>query len=312
MRRSFKEALHSGEFVVTGEIGPPKGTNVGTMLHHIDLLKDCVDGMNVTDHQSSVLRFPSIGGCMFVKERGGEPILQMTCRDRNQLALQAELLLAYVRGVRTVLCLTGDSIVVGDHKRAAGVFELDSVQLLRTVRQLESGTDMGGNALDGAVEFCVGATVTPEANPIEPQMIKFEKKVDAGAEFFQTQAIYDLESFSRFMEHARRFPVKVLAGIVLLVSARMARYITENVPGIVVPPHLIDELAAAPKGRALEKGIEIAGRMVATLKRERICDGVHIMAIGKEELVPDILSAAGLHPGAVVAPHRAVQEPLAG
>jgi methylenetetrahydrofolate reductase (NADPH) len=312
MRRSFKEALASGQFVVTSEIGPPKGTNVEAMLHHIDLLKDCVDGVNVTDHQSSVLRFPSIGGCMFVKERGGEPILQMTCRDRNQLALQAELLLAHVRGVRNVLCLTGDSIGVGDHKRAAGVFELDSVQLLHTVRQMEGGTDMGGNALDGAVEFCVGATVTPEAKPIEPQMFKFEKKVEGGAEFFQTQAIYDLESFGKFMEHARQFPVKVLAGIVLLVSARMARYMTENVPGIVVPQHLIDELAAAPKGKALEKGIEIAGRMIATLKRERICDGVHIMAIGKEELVPDILSAAGLHPDTMAVQSHAVQEPLVG
>jgi methylenetetrahydrofolate reductase (NADPH) len=311
MRRSFKEALDSGQFVVTSEIGPPKGTNIETMLHHIDILKDCVDGMNVTDHQSSVLRFPSIGGCMFAKERGGEPILQITCRDRNQLALQAELLLAHVRGVRNVLCLTGDSIVVGDHKRAAGVFELDSVQLLRTVRQLESGMDMGGNALDGAVEFCVGAIVTPEANPIEPQMIKFEKKVDAGAEFFQTQAIYDLESFSKFMEYARQFPVKVLAGIVLLVSARMARYVTENVPGIVVPPHLIDELASAPKGTALQKGIEIAGRMIATLKREAICDGVHIMAIGKEELVPDILSAAGLQNGGASAEGLAIGSPAA-
>lgn len=294
MAKSFREALKSGKFVVTSEIGPPKGTNIEKMCHHIDILKDSVDAINVTDHQSSVMRFPSIGGCLHIKEQGAEPILQMTCRDRNQMALQSELLLAYTRGVRNVLCLTGDSIVVGDHKQAVDVFELDSVQLLRTIRQLEAGKDLGGNDLDGAVEFCAGAIVTPEAQPIEPQLIKFEKKVEAGAEFFQTQAIYDLDNFSKFMEYARGFPVKVLAGLVLLTSARMAKYMTENVPGIFVPQELIDELASAPKGEALNKGIEIAGRMIATLKKDSICDGVHIMAIGKEERVPDILAAAGL------------------
>ena len=290
----FKEALNSGKFVITSEIGPPKGTNIEKMHHHIDLLKDKVDGMNVTDHQSSVMRFPSIGGCLAVKEQGGEPILQMTCRDRNRLALQADLLLAYTRGIGNVLCLTGDAVPVGDHKEAKGVFDLDSLQLLMTIRQMESGKDLGGNDLDGVVEFCAGAIVTPEANPIGPQLIKFEKKIEAGAEFFQTQAIYDLDNFASFMQHARQFPVKILAGIVLLTSARMAKFMTENVPGIFVPQNLIDELAAAPKGEALSKGIEIAGRMVAALKKDSICDGVHIMAIGKEEVVPDIIAAAGL------------------
>lgn len=294
MAKSFKEALNSGKFVVTSEIGPPKGTNIEKMCHHIDILKDKLDGLNVTDHQSSVMRFPSIGGCLHVKEQGGEPILQMTCRDRNQMSLQSELLFAYTRGVRNVLCLTGDSIVVGDHKQAAGVFELDSVQLLRTIRNLEEGKDLGGNDLDGAIEMCAGAIVTPEAQPIEPQLIKFEKKVEAGAEFIQTQAIYDLDNFRRFMEYARKFPVKILAGLVLLTSARMAKYMTDNVPGIFVPQKLIDELAEAPKGEALNKGIEIAGRMIAELKKDEICDGVHIMAIGKEERVPDILNAAGI------------------
>lgn len=297
MVSKFKQALDSGKFVVTSEIGPPKGTNIEKMLHHINLIKDKVDALNVTDHQSSVMRFPSIGGCLAIKEQGGEPILQMTCRDRNRLALQAELLLAYTRGIRNVLCLTGDAILVGDHKEAKGVFELDSLQLLRTIRLMESGKDLGGNDLDGAVEFCAGAIVTPEQRPIEPQLIKFEKKVEAGAEFFQTQAIYDLDNFSRFMRRVRQFPVKILAGIVLLSSARMARFMTENVPGIFVPQNLIDEMAAAPKGEALHKGIEIAGRMIATLKKESICDGVHIMAIGREEVVPDILAVAGLLPG---------------
>jgi len=294
MAPSFREVLKSDKFVITSEIGPPKGTNIEKMLHHIDLLKDKVDALNVTDHQSSVMRFPSIGGCLAIKEQGGEPILQVTCRDRNRLALQAELLFAYTRGIRNVLCLTGDSVVVGDHKAAKGVFDLDSTQLLMTIRQMESGKDLGGNELDGAVEFCAGAIVTPEANPIEPQLIKFEKKIEAGAEFFQTQAIYDLDKFAKFMEYARQFPVKILAGIILLVSARMAKYMNENVPGVFVPQNLIDELAAAPKGEAINKGIEIAGRMIATLEKESICHGVHVMAIGREEVVPDILKAAGL------------------
>lgn len=295
MAKSFREVLKSGKFVVTSEVAPPKGTNLEELLHHIDLLKDKVDALNATDNQSSVMRFPSVGTTILIKERGGEPILQMTCRDRNRLALQADILFAYTRGIRNVLCLTGDSIPVGDHKEAKGVFDLDSVQLLNMIRIMKSGKDLGGNDLDGVVEFCAGAIVTPEARPIEPQLIKFEKKIAAGAEFFQTQAVYDLDNLRRFMEFARRYDnVKILAGIVLLASAGMARYMDKNVPGIFVPQDLIDELASAEKGKALETGIQIAGRLIRTIKEESICDGVHIMAIGREGVVPDILAAAGL------------------
>jgi 5,10-methylenetetrahydrofolate reductase len=294
MSTAFKQVLENGKFIVTSEIGPPKGVNLDPMKHHIELLRDKVDALNVTDNQSSVMRFPSLGGTLNVKELGAEPILQMTCRDRNRMALQADLLFAYSRGVRNVLCLTGDAVPVGDHKQAKAVFDLESVQLLHTVRHLETGKDLGGNDLDGPIKFCAGAIVTPEADPLEPQLLKFEKKVEAGAEFFQTQAIYDLNNFKTFMEYARQFDVKMLAGIVLLVSARMARYMNANVPGIFVPQELIDELEAAPKGEALKAGIRIAGRMVQALREENICDGVHIMAIGKEEVVPDILAAAGM------------------
>jgi len=220
--------------------------------------------------------------------------LQMTCRDRNRMALEADLLFASSRGIHNVLCLTGDSVVLGDHKEAKSVFDLDSSQLLMTIRLMEKGTDLGGNKLDGAVSFCAGAIVTPEANPIEPQLIKFEKKIEAGAEFIQTQAVYDLDNFKNFMAYARQFAVKILAGIILLTSAPMARFMNKNVSGVNVPHNLIDEMASAPKGRALEKGIEIAGRMIRRIHKEKMCDGVHIMAIGKEEVVPDILSAAGL------------------
>ena len=294
MPTKFKQALESGKFVVTSEVAPPKGTNLEKFLHHIDLLKDKVDAMNVTDHQSSVMRYPSLGGCLKVKERGGEVILQMTCRDRNRLALQADLLFASHMGIQNVLCLTGDSIILGDHKDAKSVFDLDSSQLLETVRILESGKDLGGNELDGAVSFCAGAIVTPEADPLEPQLIKFEKKIEAGAEFIQTQAVYDLDKFKEFMDYARQFSVKILAGIILLTSAPMARFMNKNIAGVFVPQDLIEEMASAPKGQAITKGIEIAGRMIKRIHEEKMCDGVHIMAIGKEELVPDIMQTAGI------------------
>ena len=294
MTSQFKKALKSDKFIVTSEVAPPKGTNMEKIKHHIELLKDKVDAMNITDHQSSVMRFPSLGGALLVKEMGGEPILQMTCRDRNRLALQADLLFASSRGIKNVLCLTGDSVVLGDHKEAKGVFDLDSSQLLAAIRRLEKGKDLGGNDLDGTVSFCAGAIVTPEADPIEPQLIKFEKKIEAGAEFIQTQAVYDLDNLKRFMDYAGQFPVKILAGIILLTSAPMARFMNKNVAGVTVPQDLIDEMDAAPKGRKLEKGVEIAGRMIKRIKEEKMCGGVHIMAIGKEELVPDIMSAAGL------------------
>ncbi len=294
MPTSFKEALNSGKFVVTGEVAPPKGTNLDKFKHHVELLRDKVDAMNVTDHQSSVMRFPSLGGCLLVKELGGEVILQMTCRDRNRLALQADLMFASYQGIENVLCLTGDSVMLGDHKQAKSVFDLDSSQLLQTVRTLERGKDLGGNELDGAVSFCAGAIVTPEADPIEPQLIKFEKKIEAGAEFIQTQAVYDLDRFKQFMDYARQFKVKILAGIILLTSAPMARFMNKNIAGVFVPQDLIDEMASAPKGQVLAKGIEIAGRMIKRIHEENMCDGVHIMAIGKEDKVPDIMAAAGL------------------
>jgi len=290
----FEEKLLSNKFVVTTEIGPPKGADVSEMIQHIDLLKNKVDAINVTDHQSSVMRFPSLGGCLLVKERGGEPVLQVTCRDRNRVALQADLLLAYSRGIVNVLCLTGDSIDVGDHKESKPVFDLDSVQLLKMIRTMEAGSDMAGVELKGVPKFCIGASVHPEADFIEPQLVKFEKKVAAGAQFFQTQGIFDLASLRRFMQYAYQFNVKILAGIIVLASARMARFMNDNVPGIIVSQTVIDELAEVEKGKGLQKGIEIAVRLIKTIKEESLCHGVHIMAVGNESVVPDILESADL------------------
>lgn len=297
MKQPFREILNSKDFIVTAEIGPPKSTEPTEMKEHIELLKDKVDALNVTDNQSSVMRYPSLGACIIIKELGGEPVLQMTCRDRNRMALQSDLLFAYSRGIRNVLALTGDAVNAGDHKEAKAVFDLDSAQLIRMIRAMEQGKDLGGNEIEGKLDFCVGAIVTPEADPLEPQLMKFKKKLAAGVEFIQTQAIYDLDKFRRFMDLIKGYKgqTKILAGIVLLTSAAMARYMNENVPGVSVPQRLIDEFKDVPKEGRLKKGIEIAARLIKEIRRDRLCDGVHIMAIGKEGVVPRILQEAGIN-----------------
>lgn len=299
MAGSFKEILKKDKFITTAEIGPVKGTNAQKMIENIQLLKDRIDALNVTDNQSAVMRYPSIGGCLLIKEHGGEPIFQITCRDRNRLSIQADLLFAFSRGVENVLCLTGDSLKMGDHPEAKPVYDIDSVQLIQLVHNLNSGKDLSGNNLDGGVDFCIGVSATPSSDPIEPQLIKFEKKLKAGIDFVQTQAVYDLDELKRFAEHSRNIDgsIKILAGIVLLVSAGMSKWMNENIPGIFVPQNLIDEMAGVPEERSLEKGIEIAGNLIKRIKDEKICDGVHIMAIGREEKVPEILEAAEISEG---------------
>ena len=253
-----------------------------------------MDAVNVTDNQSAVMRICSMAVSKTAMEHGLEPIFQMTCRDRNRIGLQSDLLGASILGIKNVLCMTGDHVSAGDHKGAKPVYDVESVQLLKIVDGLNNGKDMSGNELKGSTDFFQGAVVTPEANPIEPQLIKFEKKIRAGAKFFQTQAIYDIEKFKDFMKHARKFPVKILAGFVVLKSAGMANFLNNNVPGIRVPQSLIDELKAAGKEKALDTGMNITARHIKQLREEKICDGVHIMAIGMEDKVPEIMERAGL------------------
>jgi methylenetetrahydrofolate reductase (NADPH) len=291
---TFQEALSAGQFVVTAEIGPPKGTDITEMTENIHLLKGKIHAANVTDNQSAVMRICSLAVCRIALDNGLEPILQMTCRDRNRIGLQSDLLGAHVLGTRNVLCMTGDYVSAGDHKDAKPVYDVESVQLLRIVDGLNRGKDMSGNDLKGPTDFFRGAVVTPETDFIEPQLMKFEKKINAGAKFFQTQAIYDIEKFKEFMSFVRKFPVKLLAGIVVLKSAGMANFMNKNVPGIRVPQELIDEIKAAGKEKALETGLDIAARHIRQLKEEGICDGVHIMAIGIEHKVPVIMERAGL------------------
>jgi len=289
----LSEALASGQFVVTGEIGPPKGVNIEKCLEDAEHLRGKVVAINVTDIQSAVMRVGSLATCRLLLDRGLEPILQMVCRDRNRLALQSDLLSAHVLGIENVLCLTGDHNVLGDHPDSKPVFDLEAVGLLQACTGLMEGHDMAGNELDGAPKLFPGAVVTPGAEPLEPQIIRMEKKIKAGARFFQTQAVYDVEQFARFMDQVRGFGVPVLAGIVLLKSVGMARFMNANVSGVNVPERLINRLKKdKQKTKRGETAVEIAVELINELKG--LCQGVHIMPLGWDHLVPEIIERAGL------------------
>jgi methylenetetrahydrofolate reductase (NADPH) len=292
-KMSLKSCLEAGKFAITCEVGPLKGTDTTEIEEVAGLLTGRVDAANVTDQQSSVMRLGSMATCHLIKEKGLDPIFQMTCRDRNRLALQSDLLSAHVLGIENVLALTGDLPSLGDQPQAKPVYDLDSVQLLWTIQRLNEGFDINGNELQGKTNFFAGAVVTPEADTEakrELQFYKMEKKIANGARFFQTQAIYDIETFSRFMKRVEGFKIPVLAGIIPLKSAAMARFMNKNVAGVFVPDELIDKMAKAEDKTAA--GIEIAADLMKSLKG--VCQGVHLMAIGWEKKVPAILDAAGL------------------
>jgi len=288
---TFKEKLEAGKFLVTSEIGPPKGIETVKILEDAELIRGRVDGINVTDLQSSVMRLGSLAVCSMLEAKGFEPIFQMTCRDRNRLALQSDLLSAAALRIENVLILTGDHTTLGDHPEAKPVFDLDSVQLLQAAKKLQEGFDMKGNKLDGAApKFCLGAVVNPGADPIEPQIMKMEKKIEAGAQFFQTQAIYDIKLFENFLNKTRHLKVPILGGIVLLKSAGMAKYMNKNVAGVFVPDDLIKEMEEIKDKVA--KSVEIAARLIKELKP--MCQGIHIMPIGWDRVVPKVIDASGL------------------
>jgi methylenetetrahydrofolate reductase (NADPH) len=295
----LQAALQAGRFVVTGEIGPPKGTNVEPVLHEAEHnLKGRVVAVNVTDIQTAVMRTGSLAVSKLLLDRGIEPVYQMVTRDRNRLALQSDLLSAAVFGIHNVLALTGDHVAMGDHPEARPVYDLDSVGLLQAIAGLESGTDMGRdnkgnpNVLDGVPKFFKGCCVTPCADELEPQIIKLEKKVAAGAQFVQTQAVYDPAAFERFMRQVEGLKVPILVGIVVLKSAPMAKYMNSSVPGVVVPEPLIKRLADAPKDGRKKVAAEIAAELVRAM--QPMCQGAHLMTLGWDDLVPEILQQAGL------------------
>lgn len=289
---NLSESLADGKFTVTGEIGPPKGVDTDEMFHEAEYYKGVVAAVNVTDIQSSVMRLGSMAVCHQLLDMGIEPVFQMTCRDRNRLAMQSDLLSAYVLGIRNVLAITGDHVALGDHPQAMPVFELDSVQLLKVIAGLEAGKDMAGNDLAGAPEFFKGAVVTPCADPVEPQIIKLEKKVAAGAQFIQTQAVYEPGRFEEFMKKVEHIDVPILVGIVLLKSAGMAKYMNANVAGVVVPDEMIEEMASVAKEDRQKKSVEIAARLIREMRP--MCQGAHIMPLGWDSLVPQVLKEAEL------------------
>lgn len=289
----LQESLQQGKFTITGEIGPPKGVDLETCLKDASYLKDRVVAVNVTDNQSSVMRIGSLGVCARLVQEGYEPIFQITCRDRNRLALQSDILSSYILGIRNILALTGDHTALGDHPQSKPVFDLDSVSLLMAIDSLMNDEDLAGEELKGTPEeIFPGATVTPGADPIEPQLIKMEKKIEAGARFFQTQAVYDPKVFEKFMNEASKFNVPVLAGIVIVKSAGMARFMNANVPGVLVPDSIIKTLAKTSKKKRAKKSIELMAEIINEIKP--MCQGIHIMAMGWEKYVPDLLDACDM------------------
>ncbi|HPT38634.1 MAG TPA: methylenetetrahydrofolate reductase [Candidatus Omnitrophota bacterium] len=288
---TFQEKLQAGKFIITSEVGPDKGIHVDRLLAAAQLVRNKADAINVTDLQSSVMRLGSLTVSFLLKQNGFEPIYQLTCRDRNRLALQSDLLSAAALGIQNILIATGDHPSLGDHPQAKPVFDLDSVQLIQAARKLETGFDMQNNALEGtAPKFCVGAVVNPGCDPLEPQIMKMDKKIAAGAEFFQTQAVFDAKTFENFISKIKHVQVPIIAGIVLLKSANMARYMNKHVAGIMVPENLIQQMQES-KDKEISS-IEIASRLIKQLKP--MCRGIHIMSIGWDKIVPRVLEASGL------------------
>ena len=288
------ELFDNGEFVVTAEVGPPKGIHIDHVVEEAKEYLSGITAVNVTDNQSSVMRMGSLPACVALKNAGLTPILQLTCRDRNRIALQSELLGAAMLGIDNILCLTGDHTKMGDHPGAKPVFDLDSVSLLHTVCQLEKGVDLGGTALVGEPpKFAKGAVVSPCSDSVDAQLAKMERKVMAGAEYFQTQAVFDSEKFIKFMEQAKQFGKPVQLGIIIPKSAAMARFMNNNVAGVHVPQWMIDALAAdKERAKAGITGVEIAAKIIKECKP--YCQGLHIMALGWESKVPALLEQAGL------------------
>jgi methylenetetrahydrofolate reductase (NADPH) len=290
----FEAAARTGEFLITAEVMPPKGSNPAHMIEMAQLLKDRVHAVNITDGSRAVLRMSSLVSSVLLLQQGIEPICQVACRDRNCIALQADLMGAQALGIRNVLALTGDPVKAGDHPTARAVFELESVRLLQLINKLNQGTDINGNALtDEATTLFAGAAIDPQCGSWSGLQRRFERKLEAGAQFFQSQLISDFDRLEKFMDQmAAGCNKPVLAGIFLLKSAKNAQFINRNVPGVQIPQDIIDRLAQATD--PLYEGMVIAAEQVKLANQ--LCQGVHMMAVKREDLIPKILDLAGLAP----------------
>jgi 5,10-methylenetetrahydrofolate reductase len=292
---SLQSKIESGQFAVTCEFGPVKGVDIHDVKENIEVLKGKVDAANVTDQQSSKMRMSGLVTAALCVQGGLEPIFQMTCRDRNRIALQSDLLGAWAMGIKNVLALTGDLPALGDHPQAKGVFDLDSVTLLMAIKRLNEGFDLAGNELKGKPAFFQGAVVKVVSNTDaaeELQIAKLKKKVAAGAKFIQTQAVYEPKTFEKFIKRVEKFKVPIMVGIIPLKTAGFAKFMNANIAGIYVPDDLIQKMAAAAKEDREKTGIQIAADLIKAMKP--MCQGVHIMAMEWEKKVPEIMAAAGL------------------
>lgn len=289
---SFSSKLLSGKFIITAEISPPKGCDTKAMLKDAGMIKELVDAINVTDNQRGVMRMSPLAACSLLNQKGYETIMHLTCRDRNRLALQSELLGAFALGIRNILVMSGDYPTKGDHAGAKPVYDLDSVQLLGLIQKLNQGFDFSGNRLKGRTELCTGAVTNLVLN--EPALIKLEKKIKMGVRFIQTQAVFDSNSFSEFMDKIesklKGERIKIIAGIIPLKSEKNARFLNLNIAGIKIPEGIIDRMRSAKNPEAL--GMEIAANLIDELRG--MCDGVHIMPIGNHENTRKMLEIAGM------------------
>ncbi len=295
---NLRKVLEAGHFAVTAEVGPPRFADFAPLRQKAELLRRYVDAVNITDNQSAVARLSSQACCGELARMGIDAVFQVTCRDRNRIAIQSDILGAVAQGVRNILCLSGDHQRFGSDPQAKSVFDLDSVQLVRLAADMTRGLFPGGRKMEVSLEAYVGAVVNPFADPVDLQVIKLKKKARAGARFVQTQCVFDLERFSRFMERVREAgldrEVGILAGVSLLRSAGAARFMQERVPGVTVPEEVVRRLELAPDPE--EEGVKICVETIDRMRNVKGVAGVHIMAIALEERVPEIVRRAGLFP----------------
>ena len=300
---NLEKVLESGKFAVTAEAGPPKGTSAEVIQRKGELLRHCCDAINITDNQTAIVRMSSLAGCTLLKQQGVEPIMQIVVRDRNRLAIQSDVLGAIALGIGNFLCLSGDHQKFGTHPTARGVFDIDSIQLIQTLKQMRDEKKfLSGDDISGEVPIFIGAAANPFADPFEYRVARLAKKIKAGADFIQTQAIYDLAKFAKWMEMVRDRgldkQVHILAGVIPVKSAGMARYMKNNVPGVDVPDEIITRLKEAESAK--EEGLKITSEIIEQLKEMPGIHGIHIMAVGWEDAIPEIVEQAGLLPRPVL------------
>lgn len=300
---NLEKVLEGGRFAVTAEVGPPKGSSAAVIRRRGEIVRNCVDAVNVTDNQTAVVRMSSLAGCAILKTLGVDPVMQIVCRDRNRIAIQSDVLGAVALGIGNILCLSGDHQKFGNHPSAKGVFDIDSMQLIQTLKNMRDEKKfICDEDITGEVPIYIGAVANPFADPFEFRVMRLAKKVKAGADFIQTQAVYDVPKFRRWMEmvceRGLDRQVHILAGIIPIRSVGMARYMRDYVAGVAVPDEIVTRLEKAENTR--EEGVRIPLEIIEQLKEIPGIHGIHIMAVGWEEIIPDIAERAGLLPRPVL------------